>query len=97
VNPPAGGCGRGTASITSVAASVDTVFCSIHVGRSVNVARKWVTITWVPSTVSTSNTFAAASGFNEPRRATSLCRSADVPTSRRWSITMRPSAVSCAI
>lgn len=80
-----GGAGRGTASINMVAASVGSgadSFASTHDGKSVNVVRKCVTTTCVPSTVTRSNTFAVAAEFNDPRRATSRCRSADVPTSR---------------
>jgi hypothetical protein len=68
---------RGMASIITVGVSItlgvspDAACWSIHVGRSVNVARKCVMTTCFPSTVSTSKIFAVASGSNEPSRATS--------------------------
>jgi len=54
----------------SIVASPAISCCSIHDGKSVNVARKCVTITCVPSTVTTSKIFAAASGVNDLSRVT---------------------------
>jgi len=92
--------GRGTAWMICVAASWMSSFPACwpsQAGRSVNDVRKCVTTTCVPSTSTISKTFAVAAGSSDRACLSSVDRSAAVPTSREWTMTIRPSAVSWAI
>lgn len=96
-----GGVGaRGTAWIICVASSWMSsarACAASQAGKSVNDVRKWVTTTCVPSTSTISKTFAVAAGSSARAFLNSVVRSPAVPTSREWTMTIRPSAVSWAI
>ncbi len=87
----------GTAAINSVLVSSTIALSRTHDGRSVKVVRKRVTTVVIPSTSWTPSTCSAAAGWSEPTAARRRCRSIAVPTSSVCTMTMRPSATSCAI
>jgi hypothetical protein len=70
---------------------------SIQAGSVEKFCRKCVTRTGTPSTSKRLNTFDAASGGSASRRRNSASRSAEVTPSSVCTITIRPSATSCAI
>jgi len=92
-----GALGGTMACMTSVLSSALSACCASQVGKSVNVARNCVTTIFVPSTSTISRTFADAAASSAETLASKRWRSAVEPTSRLCTITMRPSATSCAI
>jgi hypothetical protein len=69
---------------------------SSHAAKLVKFGMKCVTITGASSTSKTPNTFDAASSGSARTRSSVVCRSAGVAAASECTITMRPSAISCA-
>ena len=87
----------GLASMTSVLVSSTAACSRTHDGRSEKLARNRVTTTVVPSTSNTPSTCSLADGGSMPMSARRRCGSIALATSSVCTMTMRPSATSCAI